>query len=368
MKITFVLPDAGIAGGVRVIAIHAQRLREMGHDVAVICARYRYPTRRKRAMFNLRWAARRALGQRPPSHLRGLDIELREIKHPPPLTDADVPDADVVVATWWETAEWVAGFSPSKGAKAYFIQGYEVSAGQPADRLDATWKLPMRKIVIANWLADLAAERFGDRDVSIVPNAVDAVQFRAEPRGKQPAPTVGFMYSSKPIKGCDVCIEAIERARRSVCNLQVNVFGAGKPGNDLPPAYAFIRQPAQEELREIYASCDAWLFGSRTEGFGLPVLEAMACRTPVIATPAGAAPDLLADGGGMLVGAEDAAGMAQAIERIAGMSEADWRKMSKEAHEIATRYSWKDATRRFETALKDAIGRAPAEDLRSAGA
>ena len=43
----------------------------------------------------------------------------------------------VVIATWWETAEWVAGLSPRKGAKAYFLQHHEVHPGQPVDRVRA---------------------------------------------------------------------------------------------------------------------------------------------------------------------------------------------------------------------------------------
>jgi len=44
----------------------------------------------------------------------------------------------------------------------------------------------------------------------------------------------------------------------------------------------------------------------------LPILEAMACRTPVIGTPAGPAPELLGAGGGILVRPEDPADMAMA--------------------------------------------------------
>ncbi|HEY9598179.1 MAG TPA: glycosyltransferase family 1 protein, partial [Cyanophyceae cyanobacterium] len=36
MKITFVLPFAGLSGGIRVVAIYAERLRKRGHDVLVV--------------------------------------------------------------------------------------------------------------------------------------------------------------------------------------------------------------------------------------------------------------------------------------------------------------------------------------------
>jgi len=94
---------------------------------------------------------------------------------------------------------------------------------------------------------------------------------------------------------------------------------------------------------------------SRTEGFGLPILEAMACRTPVIATPVGAAPELIGPGGGRLVANEDPASMAEAIVDIARMPEFDWSAMSDCAYETATRYTWDDATEAFERALERAM-------------
>src|SRR5213076_2618834 len=104
----------------------------------------------------------------------------------------------------------------------------------------------------------------------------------------------------------------------------------------LPRDFELSIQPKQEKLREIYAKADAWLFASRSEGFGLPILEAMACRTPVIATPAGAAPELLASGGGVLVPPENPAAIAQAIEQICAMDNSSWRAMSDKALSTAT--------------------------------
>jgi glycosyltransferase involved in cell wall biosynthesis len=166
------------------------------------------------------------------------------------------------------------------------------------------------------------------------------------------------MYSNARFKGCDVCIKAIEIAKRSVPDLQVVAFGmADFPSEtrNLPRATQYTQLPEQDRIKDIYASCDAWLFGSRSEGFGLPLLEAMACRTPVIATPAGAAPELVGQGGGMLVNAEDPEDMAAAIVRIARMSESDWKRLSDRALEIATPYTWAHATDLFESALWNAV-------------
>ncbi len=267
--------------------------------------------------------------------------------------------------TWW----WRPGGKPprgwrriraSKGAKAYFIQHHEVHEGLPVERVDATWRLPMHKIVIANWLAELSKERFGDADYSLVPNSVDSAQFHAPPRDKQPTPTVGLMYSHVPFKGCDISLAAFGKASQNIAGLKLVAFGSRAPTAELPlpPGSDFICQPPQETIREVYARADAWLFASRSEGFGLPILEAMACRTPVIATPTGAAPELMIAGGGILVPPEDPAAMASAIENICQMDNRAWRELSNKAFAVATQYTWDDATTRFEAALERARGKA----------
>ena len=147
----------------------------------------------------------------------------------------------------------------------------------------------MHKITISRGWSDPAARPLRRHDVSLVPNSVDLKQFHSPPRGKQTVPTVGVMYSLVSFKGCEISLKAVELASRVVPRLRLVSFGYRDPVPEMPlPRRAeFVRQPAQDALKDIYGQCDMWLFSSRSEGFGLPLLEAMACRTPVIATPAG---------------------------------------------------------------------------------
>jgi glycosyltransferase involved in cell wall biosynthesis len=70
-----------------------------------------------------------------------------------------------------------------------------------------------------------------------------------------------------------------------------------------------------ETLARLYGSATALLFPSRYEGFGWPVLEAMAFGAPVVASSAGSLPEVL--GGGVEQFApEDHAGMARALDRL----------------------------------------------------
>lgn len=354
MRITFILRTLDLTGGLRVISIYARELQKRGHDVLVISFDPR--------MLNLRACLKQLLSWQgnpfkklalPPSHLNLEEINCRLIRHPPPLLPTDVPEGDLVIATWWETAEWVAKLPKRKGKKVYFVQNHEVYDYLPYERARATYRLPLRKVTVSRWLVNVMRDEYGDQQVALVPNSVDTKLFYAPPRSRNSIPTVGMLYAEVYWKGCDLSIQAFTIAAQRIPNLRLIAFGTTDPLPELPlPANTqYFKSPPQAALREIYSQCDVWLFGSRTEGFGLPILEAMACRTPVIATPAGAAPELLADGTGILVPLEDPQAMAEAIITLIQCPPSDWQQMSDRAYAKATSYTWKDATDRFEAIL-----------------
>jgi glycosyltransferase involved in cell wall biosynthesis len=358
MRITFVLPFAGLAGGIRVLAIYADRLKRRGHKVVVISMPQQIRLRRKVKSFLLgRGWPRKHLEA---SHFDGLDVEHRVLERARAVVDADVPDADVVVATYYTTAYGVLQLSPAKGAKAIFIQNYEVEEGKSNPRLDSTWRMPMHKITICKWLVELARERFGDEVVSLVHNSVDLEQFHAAPRGKMPTPTVGLVYSAFPMKGCRISLKALKRVAAVMPSLRLVSFGA-EPLSlrlRLPPYADFHYQPRQDKLKELYAQCDVWLCGSYREGFYLPALEAMACRCPVVSTRCGGPMDIIEDGvNGYLVEVGDVNMLAERVFRVLNLPEEKWRQMSDAAYLTATRYTWDEATDLFEKALELAINR-----------
>ncbi|MCA9296800.1 MAG: hypothetical protein KC983_09785, partial [Phycisphaerales bacterium] len=147
MKINFLLPYAGISGGIRVIAIYAERLQARGHDVQLISTRHRWPKRRDRAWDQVRRVARTISGVAEPSHLNNITVPHTVLPHAGPITDADVPDADIVIGTWWETIEWMQDLSASKGTQVAFMQGYETHLNQPVERVRAAWQSASNKIV-----------------------------------------------------------------------------------------------------------------------------------------------------------------------------------------------------------------------------
>ncbi|MCS7035000.1 MAG: glycosyltransferase family 4 protein [Phycisphaerae bacterium] len=360
MRITFVLPFAAFGGGVRAVAMHARHLSLMGHQVTVVSTPRKPDPLRRRLGSALRgngWPS----PQPQASHLDELEktpvrrILLDRFR---PVENRDLPDADAVIATWWETAEWVAALHPDKGEKFYFVQHHEVVFdNQPTDRVEQTYRLPLHKIAVARWLSDLMRDQYGVPNVPVVPCGIDHTVFTAPPRGKQTRPTVGMMFARAAFKGCDIALTAFQMAARNVPGLTLRVFGEKPPAPPLllPAGATFEQRPSQQRIAEIYSSCDAWLFASRSEGFGLPVLEAMACRTPVIGTPAGIAPEVLPEGGGVLVRPEDSADMAVAIERISRMKQPEWQAMSSAAFQTAKQFTWERSALMMQAILSHAV-------------
>lgn len=95
---------------------------------------------------------------------------------------------------------------------------------------------------------------------------------------------------------------------------------------------------SDEELAGLYAGAECLVFPSLSEGFGFPVLEAMACGTPVVSSDRTSLPEVVGDAG-LLVDPEDDEQIAAALARILASPQlaADLRERGLRQ---AARFSW----------------------------
>lgn len=359
MKITFLTPADNLSGGTRVIASHARELQAIGHEVCVVSPAPPRPAWRARVGQALtRWIDGEPLAPEP-GHLARSGVRHVVLGQPRPIGPADVPDADVVVATWWETAVWMHALPPSKGAPAHLIQGYETWVPGTEAAVHAALRLPNEKVVISRTLAQEIQAVVGSTELHLVPNAVDVAQFDAPRRERGREPCVGFLYSRAAMKGTDLALTACHRLRQLVPQMRFLAFGEDAPVNELPlpQGCVYHRRPSQGVLPSLYASCDAWIFSSRRDSFGLPILEAMACRTPVVGFDIGAAPDLLAGGAGLLVEAGNVEGLVRGVVQLTQGPQDTWRLHSELSHARAHAYSWREASQRLAGVLARAAHR-----------
>lgn len=94
----------------------------------------------------------------------------------------------------------------------------------------------------------------------------------------------------------------------------------------------------EEDKPVVYRNADTFVFPSRQEGFGLPVLEAMACGTPVVTTDCASLPEVVGEAG-FAVDPDDARGMAGAI--ISTLIQDNLRaELKQKGLEQAKKFSW----------------------------
>jgi len=110
----------------------------------------------------------------------------------------------------------------------------------------------------------------------------------------------------------------------------------------------------REALPTLYRRADALLFPSWLEGFGLPLLEAMACGTPVVTSGRSAMPEV-AGPAAVYVDPESAHGIASAVSSL--LEDADHReRLARLGRERARRFSWDDAAAATAQVLRQAAG------------
>jgi glycosyltransferase involved in cell wall biosynthesis len=110
---------------------------------------------------------------------------------------------------------------------------------------------------------------------------------------------------------------------------------------------------AEEDRPLVYAAATVFVFPSRYEGFGLPVLEAMACGTPVVTTNAASLPEV-AGGAAWLVSPDDEAQLIEAMRR-ALCDQTLREEMTTKGRAHATTFTWDRTARQTADVYKRAL-------------
>jgi glycosyltransferase involved in cell wall biosynthesis len=334
LRVTILCPHLRVAGGVRAILTYADRLARQGHDVelqvparSAVRAWWRN-TRGERSTFAGDLAARvRWVGRWRADRL---------------------PAADVLVATAWQSAPVVAAADPRCGKKFYLVQHYEsLYHGSPSS-VDATYRLPLRKIVISTWLRDVMREKFAAAaDVLVTP--VDRRLFHpVASAARGGAPRVLMLHHDYAWKGVADGLEAVARARRGGAELVLVGFGVKTPRQRLPYD-EFHENPPQDTLARLYSGCAIYLCPSWDEGLGMPAMEAMACGAALVTYDNGGCRDYARDGETALVAKRrDVDGLADRLARLVADPPLRARIAGAGREWVTRSFDWDDAVVRLE--------------------
>jgi glycosyltransferase involved in cell wall biosynthesis len=167
------------------------------------------------------------------------------------------------------------------------------------------------------------------------------------------APYLLFVGSPKPHKNLHALLAAyasLFRERQQQCSL---VFvGSDAAGTHAIRAAAeslgisplFIENAANPEVVQLYRAAELSVLPSFEEGFGLPILESMACGTPVLCSTAAALPEVAGDAA-LFFDPNRPDELAAQIDRVLGSSDLQL-KMRQDGLARAAAFSWREMARR----------------------
>ena len=147
----------------------------------------------------------------------------------------------------------------------------------------------------------------------------------------------------EPRKNLKRVIEAFKIVQSAKCKAQSLVI-AGKFGwGNQQSAIKFLGYVPQEDLPALYSGAQVFVYPSLYEGFGLPILEAMACGCPVVTSNVSSMPEIAGEAA-VLVNPEKVEDIARGIKEVIGDKEIR-DKLVKKGIERAKQFSWEKTAR-----------------------
>jgi glycosyltransferase involved in cell wall biosynthesis len=203
-------------------------------------------------------------------------------------------------------------------------------------------------VAVSEWTKRDLIEHYGlpEQKIVVIPNGVDPV-FAPDGESGSGDPYALFVGTLQPRKDPLAALEAVSLVDGELRLVLVGPDkGLGGEARRLASKLGlngrveFAGHVEKPRLAQLYRGAACLVFPSRYEGFGLPVVEAMASGTPVVAAASGSIPEVAGDAA-VLVEPGDPVALAGGIVRAL----ADRERLVEAGLEQAKRYSWAEAAR-----------------------
>jgi glycosyltransferase involved in cell wall biosynthesis len=259
LRISYLVEDTELSGGIRVQLMQADALVARGHQVRLVTKG-----------LPLTW--------------RSCDAEWVYLDN---FYNYDASKDDFVIGTFWLTLH--PAWEIARERAVHLCQGYEGFIGAYADvvdKIENAYRFPLPKLVVSPALVEVC-KRFTE-DVTYIGQIVDDEFFRDRtPRENDPPRVLVCGQSQADFRGIDDAYGAVAHARwfhQKLDLIRVSAWAPSK-AEPLDAVQEFHVALNTSEMTRLMHSCDALVAANHAaEGFGLPAAEALASRIPAILT------------------------------------------------------------------------------------
>lgn len=346
MKISFLLPGRNFSGGVRCGTRMASELLHRGHDVQILYRSVLYGNDVAHLKSIAKGLYNQFLVKSPKdwvSQFRGKRVPFRTLRA------GLVGKRDVLVSTGPDCVDEMMKLPDECGRKVFYAHGLTLRNPEMRKKV---WGENIPTIAVSNCVRQ-EIELSGHKSVfGVVPNGVDSSDyFPEEPESERLA--VGTIFGPGIAKDPETILSVFTMLREKRPDLRFICFGSCPRPSGLETSIEYKRLPTVTEARKLYCKCAVWFCASRSEGFGLPLLEAMSCGCAVVSSDCGGPNDFIKTGiNGVIVKKESPHRLAEEIVKIVDDKSLRM-QLASEALETSKQLSWSSAAAKLEKVLED---------------
>ena len=200
--------------------------------------------------------------------------------------------------------------------------------------------------------------------ISVINNGLDTNEFSPIPVSKRNKNRLITTASADvPLKGLDYSLKAIKILKEKYPDIHLIIIGDVKKGGhterlieelDIKENIFFKKNISKTKICELYSTSSIAIVSSLYEGFGYPVIEAMSCEVPLIATDVSSIPELVGNFA-KLIKPKDSKQISDAVIEILSDYE-NYKVIAENGRQhIIDKFNWPKITRQYEEVILKTI-------------
>ena len=200
--------------------------------------------------------------------------------------------------------------------------------------------------------------------VTVINNGLDTDEFSPiESVTPDPFRLITTASADVPLKGLDYSLRALKLLKKEFPKIHLIVIGKAKKGGhterlirklNISDSVFFKSNLSKNDIKELYASSSIAIVSSLYEGFGYPVIEAMSCEIPLIATNVSSIPELTSSFA-TLINIKDENAIEKNVKNILLNYKSYKEKAIRGRNHIKQTFNWDKITSEYEKAIHKAI-------------